>query len=167
MSGNFPRDLYGPVDTRDLRPSACAGSPCIWGRSDQDSLPIKFFPPSGYHVKILALRGDLVSWIKTLPGDVRTPDESSAGVLLGFQVPNPRQALCSFCEMDCPLYIQDSVSKEMPRTRAPFNYENVDLILGDTNTLVLKLASWLNTTGKPIHLEGTYTVKFTFVKAAE
>jgi hypothetical protein len=162
VSGNFPRDLYGPVDTRDTR-TVCAGGPCIWGHADSDVLPIQFHPPAGYRVRIFALKGDLVAWIKSLPGDPPTPLESGAGVLLGFQTTSSAGAgECEYCASGCPLYIQDSVMEKAPKTRAPFDYSHVDLLLDADNILNLKLASWLNTTGKPIHIEGTYTIEFVF-----
>ena len=45
-----------------------------------------------------------------------------------------------------------------------FNYDGVDLVLPADNTLNLKIAAWLNTTGKPIHIEATYVIKFQFVR---
>jgi hypothetical protein len=132
VSGNFPRDLYGPGDSR-APGGVCNVGPCIWGHADSAVLPILFHPPTGHRVRILALRGDLTAWIKSLPGDPPTQPEAIAGVLLGFQTTSSGGAKeCEYCASD--------------------------------NLLNLKLASWLNTTGKPIHLEGTYTITFVFEK---
>lgn len=162
VSGNFPRDLYGPVDTR-MAGLVCAGGPCIWGNADADVLPITFHPPAGYRVRILGLRGDLIAWIKSLPGDKATRLESAAGVLIGFQTTSSKaSAHCEYCADGCPLYLQDSVTEKQPKTRAPFLYDNLDMLLDTDHVLHLKLASYLNTTGKPIHLEGTYTVIYRF-----
>lgn len=175
-SGNFPSDLYGPVDTR-MAGQICGGGPCIWGRADYAVLPIRFRPPAGYRVRILALRGDLIAWIKTLPGDPATPLESAAGILGGFQTTSSLNASnggsgaegsarCDYCSDDCPLYIQDSVTEKQAKTRAPFNYTDVGLLLDLDNMLNAKIAAWLNTTGKPIHVELTYTIQFRYEKYA-
>lgn len=37
VSGNFPRDLYGPADNRNQ----------TWGHADSDTLDITFSPPPG------------------------------------------------------------------------------------------------------------------------
>ena len=164
VSGNFPSDLYGPVDTR-MAGTICADGPCIWGHADSNVLPIKFRPPAGYRVKILTLRGDVIAWIKSLPGDPPTPAESAAGILAGFQTTSSAGSVhCDFCADGTPLYVQDSVTEKQPKTRAPFNYTDVGTYLDDDNILNAKIASWLNTTNKPIHIELTYTIQFTYEK---
>jgi hypothetical protein len=182
-SGNFPRDLYGPADTR-MAGVTCDVGPCIWGHADSAVLPIRFYPPAGYRVRILELHGDLLAWIKSLPGDPPTPLESISGVLLGFetsaafaeglsqaartQVIVRRAARmnqsrsCDFCSDGTPLYVQDAVGEKDPLRRTPYDRTSVNILLGVDNTLTLVLAAWLNTTGKPIHLEGTYTVVYQF-----
>lgn len=153
VSGNFPRDLYGAEDTR----------PGTWGCADYAVLPIQFDPPEGKRVKILTLRGDLVAWIKSARPE-RTPEESTAGVLAGFQTTGSLNDLstggCNYCDADTPVYIQDAVTERQPKTRAAFNYEHVDMLLDSDNVLNAKIASFLNTTGKPIHVELTYTIQF-------
>lgn len=169
VSGNFPRDLYGPVDTRDLRPTACAGGPCVWGHGDFDIFNMKFNPPDGYRVRVLRFRGDLVSWIKSMPGDPPTPPESTAGVLASASTSRSSTDAstmdtsrhCSYCSDACGFYIQDSVTAAIPKSRAAFNYD-MDMLLEPDHVLALKLAAWLNTTGKPIHLELTYTITFRY-----
>lgn len=153
VSGNFPRDLYGTVDTR----------PACWGFADSAVLPIQFNPPAGYRVRILFLRGDVVAWIKSLPGDPATPLETAAGVLGGFQTTSAgASAQCNYCADGTPLYVQGAVSQIQPATRVPFDYENVGMFLDADNILNAKIATWLNTTGKPIHVEITYTIQFQY-----
>jgi hypothetical protein len=167
VSGNFPADLYGPVDTR-MSGLICAGGPCIWGHADSAILPIKFRPPAGYRVRILVLRGDVVAWIKSLPGDSPTPAESAAGILAGFQTTSSSGSThCDYCADGTPLYVQDSVTDKQPKTRAPFNYTDVGLLLDDDNILTAKIGSWLNTTGKPIHIEVTYTIQFRYERKTD
>ena len=116
-------------------------------------------------VHVLAIRDDLVSWIKTLPGDGPTPAESTAGTLAGFwSGPGSGSVHCDLCADDTVVYIQDAVTAAQPSSRAAFDYQAVDLWLPADNVLLMKLAAWLNTTGKPIHLELTYTIKFEYAR---
>jgi len=161
VASNYPSDLYGPVDTR-MAGCIVAGGPCIWGHADSSIFNQRFYPPAGYRVRILSFRGDLIAWIKSLPGDPPTPPESAAGILLGFQSTWVAGADCDYCSAGVPLYIQGSVTQAQPNTREPFDYEDVGLILGADNILQVKLAEYLNTTGKPIHLEATYVVRFEY-----
>jgi hypothetical protein len=157
-SGNFAVDLYGPVDTR----------PTTWGHADSAVVAIHFHPPTGYRVRVLALRGDLTAWIKTLDGDPATRAESGAGVLAGFQTTSglngDSEPSCDLCQSGTPLYIQDWVTDRQPGARAAFSYTGIDTLLDADNTLQAKVAEWLNTTGKPIHLELTYTIQYRFSK---
>jgi hypothetical protein len=73
-TSNFAADLSGGEDTR----------PGCYGTADLATWSITFDPPAGYAVRILSIHGDLVSWIKSLPGDPATPAESTAGVLLNI-----------------------------------------------------------------------------------
>jgi hypothetical protein len=162
MSGNFPRDLAGPVDTR-MAGQVCASGPCIWGTADSDVLPIQFKPPAGYRVRILRLRGDMVAWPRVLPGEVPVAPGQYAGVLMGFQTTAPEgSAKCDWGADNTMLYIQDAVGTE-PR-RAPFDYRDVNVLLEPDSILRLVIASWLNTTGRAIHIEATYTVVYRFEK---
>ena len=61
------------------------------------------------------------------------------------------------------LYVQDGVSKEMPKSRAAFDRNNLNVVLRHDNKLVVTVAAWLNTTGKPIHIEPTFTMKYEWV----
>lgn len=164
VSGNFPRDLYGPVDTR-MAGQSCDVGPCIYGHADSSDLPIQFYPPAGMRIRILSLRGDLIAWIK----DTREsfsfsiPPNSMAGVLAGFQASSSGASTdCNYCASGCPLYIQDAVGEKIPLARAPFDYENVGMVLDADNVLHAKIAEFLNTTDHPIHLELTYTIQFVF-----
>jgi hypothetical protein len=150
-SGNFPRDLMGTADTRAN----------TWGTADSAVLPIVFRPPAGYRVLILRLRGDLVSWPRVLPGEPPVAPGQYAGVLAGFQsTAADGSCRCDWCADNTMLYVQDAVA-ERP-SRAPFDYAQVNFLLGPDHTLLLKIASWLNTTGRPIHIEATYTVVYRF-----
>jgi hypothetical protein len=161
VSGNFPRDLQGTVDTR----------PTCWGYADSAVLPITFNPPAGYRVRILALRGDVTAWIKTLPGDPTTPPESVSGVLGGFQTTSGLNGgttpQCDYCAGGTPLYVQGAVGERQPTTRIPFDYDNVGTLLDSDNVLNAKIASFLNTTGKPIHTEISYTLVFRYEQERE
>lgn len=159
VSGNFPRDLLGPVDTR----------PYTWGHADSATLPIQFKPPAGYRVQILKLRGDLVSWPMVLEGGLPIPDNRYAGVLLGFSTTSSTGAAeCDWCASGCFVYIQDAIHGGEAR-RAPFAYNLTkdNTYLDADNVLNLKIAAFLNTTNVPIHIEGTYTITGRFVPVSQ
>lgn len=154
ISGNFPRDLYGPLDTRNA----------TWGHADADELPIQFYPPSGYRVKILRLRGDL-------SGAPKVPDKNAvvkgyAWSLIGFSTTaNEGSVRCNYCADRCHLYIQDAY-RDGEAKHLPFDWD-VQMLLEPDHILVLKLASYLNQTDFPLHLEGTYNIQFTFVRSSK
>jgi len=167
-SSNFAADLFGMTDSR----------PGCWGHSDLATWNITFNPPAGYRVRILSIHGDLVSWIKSIPGDPPTPAESVAGVLLGLQsTPVERDTRrCDLCSdvasrvaVSRPsvqgttiLYAQDSVAQSMPKSRVQYDIDNIDQFLERDHKLLVTVASWLNTTNKPIHVEPTFTVVYRF-----
>jgi hypothetical protein len=160
VSGNFPRDLFGPIDERMA--GVFDNGPCIWGRADSAILPLQFQPPPGHRTRIVALQGDMTAWIKSLQGDAPTPPESGAGVLMGFQTSSSSGTPdCTYAATGCPLYIQDAVMASMPKTRTPFDYQ-CDCLLDEDNLFHLKIAAWLNNTEKPIHIEATYTITYCF-----
>lgn len=155
VSGNFPRDLYGPLDDRNL----------TWGHAAAEVLPIRFSPPPGYRVRILKLRGDLVAMPRVIDAADPAPANGYAGVLMGFSTTSSAGAAeCDFCATGCMLYIQDNLHGGEAR-RAPYDYSFRDerILLDRDNLLNLKLAAYLNTTGHPIHMEGTYTITFEWV----
>ena len=58
------------------------------------------------------------------------------------------------------LYVQGVVTPTMPLTRAVDYDTSVGGLLGQDNTLIVKVASFLNDTGAAIHLEPTFTMVF-------
>jgi hypothetical protein len=152
-SGNFSADLYGVADTR----------PSTWGYADVAIWAITFDAPAGYRAVILGLSGDLISFSKNPANDALAPN-AYAGVLLGFQTAAPGGSVsCDWCADDTMLYLQDAIRLEPHR--APFDRKfqpGVEWLPG--NQLLVKVASYLNTTGKPVHVEATYTLTFVFVK---
>lgn len=158
ISGNYPVNLYGPPDTRNE----------TWGNAEAQELKIQFTPPVGKtRTRILGIRGDVVAWpspVATVDtGALQTPATGSAGVLLGFSTTSSKGSkACNFCADGCMVYIQSAITNGQQCTRA-FDYDVVvDGLLDADNILVLKLAAWLNTTGVPIHVEGTYGILFQF-----
>lgn len=150
MAGNYAADLYGTEDTR----------PDCYGYADSKILDIKFKPPQGHRVRILRARGDMVSWIMTKGRDI--PVGSNAGVLLGLQstASSKTNENCTFCAGGVMLYIQDSVSDRVDHSRSQFDYSDINMLLEPDNVFQVKMASWLNTTGFPIHVEASYTVTY-------
>lgn len=161
VSGNFPVNLYGLEDTR----TEC------WGHAEAKELKITFVPSGSRQIRILELRGDMVAWPKLVDGtglpvsmEVATQAAmGAAGVLLGFStLSSTGSKRCDYCADGCMVYVQDAITGGMRCTRS-FDYVvSADGLLDSDNVLVLKLAAWLNTTGVPIHIEGTYGILFQY-----
>jgi len=151
-SANFSADLYGAVDTR----TSC------WGNAEAWTFVMTFKPPEGYRVRILRLRGDLVSWPRVLKGESPVSPGSYAGVLLAFHsTGSDTSERCDYCADNHMVYIQDALSDKPSRT--PFNVDTtIGGLLAADHKLNIKTAAWLNTTGYPIHLEPTFTVEYRF-----
>lgn len=151
ISANFSADLFGPVDTR----------PNCWGHADFVTWPITFQVPAGYRVRILHARGDLLAWPKVLPGETPVPAGRYAGVLMGLQRSGESTAPCDWCEDTAMLYIQAGLS-DAP-ARAAFNDDvSAGGLLGPDHKLIVKVAAWLNTTERPIHIEPTFNLTYQF-----
>lgn len=150
VAGNYPRDLYGPQDTR-------VGT---WGNADSDELVIAFSPPPGEHTRVLRISGNVTA-SPSLPagGNIET---GSAGFLVGFHRTDWNGSkLCNYCADGCPVYYQGVLSSRVDAAAVPFDVQvgEEDGYLPD-DRLVVKLASFLNTTGAPVHLEATYAIDF-------
>jgi hypothetical protein len=151
-SGNFAYNLYGTLDTRQQ----------TWGYQDSQEEVLTFSPPPGFRVRITRLRGDLVAWATPSTIPAPPPPGTTAGVLLAFHDSTPDGSTrCDYCADNTPLYLQDSVTAAKPNTRAPFDVA-VDWVLPADNRMIVKAASYLNTTGQTIHAEATFTVTFSF-----
>lgn len=148
-ASNFAVDLLGPIDTR----------PGCWGRADYQLKKITFRPPVGHRVRILRASGDLVSWARG-----RVPRGSYAGVLLGLQTTaDEGSRRGDWLADNTMLYVQDVLSRE-PRTRSFDENVRAGGLLERDHVLVVKLASWLNDTDKPIHLEATLNLTYQWEK---
>ena len=160
VTGNFPRELFGPVDTR----------PTCYGHADADSLPIKFHPPVGYRVHITHIRGDLLAWAVVPDGQPEPKSTSGSGALAGFSYtapdtpvcPDCGSVYCDWCADSAMVYVQTAFSGTN-RAQRTWDYD-VDGYLGPDNVMVLKIAAWLNTTGYPVHVEVTWSARFEYVK---
>jgi hypothetical protein len=150
-TSNFSADLLGGLDTR----------PSTWGAVDVATWTITYRPPPGSRVRILHVRGDLVAWPKVLPGETPVPEGRYAGVLLGLgRTMGENTAPCDWCEDSAMLYIQAGLDSHP--VRAAFNDDVAAGLLAADNKLVVTVAAWLNTTGKPIHVEPTFVVTYRF-----
>jgi hypothetical protein len=151
-SANFTADLFGPVDTR----------PGCWGNAESATWELEFYPPPGYRVRILAIDGDLVAWPKVLPEDDPVAEGTYAGVLLGFQVAGPDGSVrCDYCADNTMVYVQSALDSH-PAVRSFSRNTAAAGLLAADNKLYIKVASWLNTFGLPVHLEPTFDVLYQF-----
>lgn len=144
---NFSVDLIGVPDTR----------PDTWGTASYAVKAITFKPPQGQRVRILRVYGDLLIWPLGI-----VPQGKFAGVLLGLQTTAPDGSVRMDWGADnTMLYIQDATGGE-PR-RAAFDYKvSVGGVLGPDNKLIVKMATWLNDTGLPIHIEPSFVMVYRF-----
>lgn len=148
-ASNFAVDLLGLVDTR----------PGCWGRADYELKRITFRPPAGYRVRILRASGDLVSWARG-----RVARGTEFGTLLGLQTTAPEGSQrADWLADNTMLYVQDAANVK-PSTRHFDQDVSAGGLLEPDNVLVVKIASWLNTTGYPIHLEATLNLTYRWEK---
>jgi len=161
-SGNFPRDLYGVLDTR-MAGQSCNIGPCIWGYADSDDCPIVFDAPAGYSVVIVSIEGNVTFGIKSMPGTTPPDPWSWSGILGALYLPSMvGGAGCNECASGVPVYVEDVLAVTGGNHSTPFHFHGA-LALAADNTIVARLASYLNNTTWPIHMEITYTFAFQIV----
>lgn len=146
-ANNFTVDLMGTEDAR----------PDTWGLSGAQSWTVVFHPPAGFRVRILRLRGDLAAAVKVLPGDTPVLDGQVAWELVGVQsTAAPGSTRCDPCADNTMLYHQMAVDAHPGRLSFDEDVSAGGLLEAD-NTLVVVVAVFLNTTGKPVHMEPTFS----------
>ena len=149
VAGNFPRDLYGWVDTR----------PDTYGYTDTDTLTITFTPPAGKHPRILRLQGNIEA-VPTMPAG-GSASGGHAQFLAGFETDKfDGSRLCDYCASGVPLYLQGAISARVDTAIVPFDVPADDLLMDDK--LRLKMSTWENTMGVPVHIETSYVITFRF-----
>ena len=108
-------------------------------------------------VEIHQVYGDLVAWPKG-----KVEEGRFAGVLFGLTTTGPEGSTRADWMADsCLLYVQDAVSQG-PR-RAAFS-ERMRVRLLPDNKLAVTVAVWLNDTGREIHIEPTFVLRYRFVE---
>lgn len=147
VASNFATSIAGELDLR----------PYTWGTAGYHEWPLVFYPPAGTRVRIVRLYGDLIAWPLGLP-----PEGTFAGVLVGFMNTGPEGSQIAYPAADnCMLYLQVGVGREP--ARADFDVDvSPGGLLREDNTLKVRLAVWLNTTGLPIHMETSFVAVFKF-----
>ena len=151
-SSNFSVDLMGAPDTR----------PSTWGDAGAQTWKLTFKPPAGQRTRVLHIAGDLLAWPKVLPGDAPVPPSTTSGVLLSFQTTAPGGSVrCDWCADNTMLYLQEAVMDRPGRFSYDSDTRAAGLLEAD-NQLVIVVATFLNTTGKYIHIEPTFTVTYQF-----
>ncbi len=154
---NFSVDLRGDPDNRVA----------TWGTAAAEAWTMTFRPPEGHGVEIRGVAGDLVSWpteMGTTPATV--PEGRFAGVLfgLGSSSSGHGSTKADFFDEHTFLYIQDVVDQSGSRTRFNQEYEACSVFLNEDHKLIVKVAVWLNDTGRMIHMEPTFTLQYRFIR---
>jgi len=146
-SSNLSVDLAGAQDTRVA----------TWGTADYHDFRVSL-PAPGKRVRILRIAGDLVAWPKVLPGELPVSPGQYAGVLVGFMTTAFEGSVrCLPCADNTMIYAQGAMGAAP--VRVPFDREvSVGGALEADQVLVVRIASWLNSTGRPVHAEATFTV---------
>lgn len=146
-ANNFTTDLIGVPDSR----------PDTWGDAASMSWQIVFHPPTGYRVRILRLRGDLTAAVKVLPTDTPLTSGQQAWVLIGAQTTGAEGSTqCTPCADNTMLYHQLALDSHPGGVMFDEDVSAGGLLLRD-NILVIVTAVFLNTTGKLVHIEPTFS----------
>jgi hypothetical protein len=145
-AANFAVDLEGEPDTR----------PHTWGKAAAHEWIMEFRNvPPGKRVRITRVYGDFVAWPV---GEV--PPGTAAGVLFGLQTTEPDGSERVWPAADNTLvYIQHATKGEV--ARAPFDFRISGGALPDARMRV-KVAVWLNDTGRRVHIEPTFVVEYVY-----
>ena len=153
LSANFSTNIVGKVDSRVA----------TWGTTGVQKWTVQFHPPVGRIVRVLSVSGDVVAWPSF--GGVRpalVERGRFAGLLMGLQTSGPDGSVFAIPAADNTfLYVQGVVAQGA--TRVPFN-RDVYVDLPADSKVIVKVASWLNDTGCPIHIEPTFTIRYRFVR---
>ena len=146
-STNFAADLYGTKDTR----------PGTWGYTRAYETPLnQFKPPVGYRTRILRVYGDFIACPVT-------PSGGHGYALFGLQKTGFTQSgRVSLADENTLVYYQLGMSGNECASRSFDVDVNVAGLLQPDNTLQGKVASFLNDTGSPIHVEPTFTAVYRF-----
>lgn len=147
LAANFTTDILGEVDSR----------PDTWGRTGYQVWTMEFTNvPAGCRVHISHVSGDLVAWF-------RNATDKKAGALYGLQSTAPEGSTHASPAADnCFVYVQSPVGNE--GARIGLN-DPVTFKLEADNKLYVKVASWLNETEQPMHLEATLVLTYDYVTA--
>jgi hypothetical protein len=146
-SANFTVDLEGVIDKR-------AGD---WGDAGSVTWNIVFTPAAGLRTRILSVAGDFLMWTP-LP----IVGGSSAGALFALASTGPGGSVNGSLIADNTfLYVQ--VASDGQPSRAAYDRDvHVGGLLEADNTLVVKVAVFLNNTGTALHCEPTMTIQYQF-----
>lgn len=156
-TSNFAADLRGQPDNR----------PATWGTAEATAWTITFSPTEGKLVEILGVEGDLVSWPTEMGNTPATVEEGRfAGVLLGLgnSSSGSGSTKADFLDDNTFLYIQDVVDQHGARSRFQQEYGACSVLLNEDHEVMVKVAVWLNDTGRMIHMEPTFTIKYRFIR---
>jgi hypothetical protein len=149
-AANFSDDLQGKPDSR----------PGAWGTGEVVIHRITFRPPVGYRVRILWVRGDFLVWPVG-----KVPEGTCAGALLGLQTTAPEGSDRADLAADNTfLYLQLATNGKPERAAYNHTVWEGGLLQSD-HVLIVKLAVWLNDTGRRIHMEPSFVVVYQFERS--
>jgi hypothetical protein len=127
--------------------------PGEWGVSAQATHAYKFHPPAGYRVRLLSIHGDT-------QGFIRNPSPYCAGAMWAIhaEVVTPPQ-VDEFVDPTLLFWVQDAACRGAA-FRDPVD-RSINQLLR-TPEVISKVATFLNETGQPVHIESSFTLVYQF-----
>lgn len=151
ISENFSVDLAGIPDAR----------PGTWGHADYARQPIVFSPPAGYRVRILGVHGDFVAWPKE--GAIVPGTSAEAGWGLKTTAPDGT-AVANVGFDNTAVWVQCGITAAHDDCTRSYDRDFPEgFDLGPDNTLISQTFVAINTSGRMVHMEPTFTIKYSFV----
>lgn len=147
VAANFSADILGEPDTRKD----------TWGRAGVAEWRMSFRPPAGHRVRILRAYGDFLCWPRG-----RVDQGRCAGALFGLMTTAREGSERVWPAADnTMLYLQ--VATDGQPARAAYDHDvSAGGLLEPDNTLVVRVAVWLNDTEREIHCEPSFVLVYRY-----
>jgi hypothetical protein len=151
LTENYSIDLAGKPDAR----------PGTWGGADSVASPLRFTPPAGYRVRILAIHGDFIAWPKA--GTIPPGTSAEAGWGIKTTAPDGTTA-AAYGYDNTAVWVQCGLTAALDNCARAYDREFPGgFDLGPDNTLISQAFIAINTSGVTVHMEPTFTIRYQFI----
>jgi hypothetical protein len=151
VTENFSVDLAGKPD----------GRPGTWGAADSVQQPVIFYPPAGYHVRILSVHGDFIGWPKA--GVIPAGTSAEAGWGLKTTAPDGTTS-ANYGYDNTAVWVQCGLTAAADNCTRTYDRQFAGgFDLPADNTLNSQTFIAINTSGATVHMEPTFTIEYEFV----